>query len=111
MTSLIAVYTTTDSPELAERLARDLVQARLAACVHIESIESVYEWAGKLEHAREWRLMCKTVQGRYADLAAAIAQRHNYALPALYALPITDASPAYQAWVEAQTTPPPDPEA
>jgi periplasmic divalent cation tolerance protein len=111
MTSLIAVYTTTDRAELAERLARELVQARLAACVHLEPIESVYEWGGKLEHAREWRLMCKTVQSRYGDLVAAITQRHNYALPALYALPITDASPAYQAWVEAQTTPQPPAEA
>jgi periplasmic divalent cation tolerance protein len=101
--SLVALLTTVGTAEDAQRLARAAVEAQLAACVHIDEIESVYRWRGAIEQGPEWRLLFKTTDAVAPALRAWIAAHHPYELPALYTLAVNEASEAYAAWVEAQT--------
>ena len=95
----IAVLTTIDSLDRAQAMAEALVKRKLAACVQISSIESVYRWQGETRREPEYRLMVKTVKKRYADVEAAIRELHTYDLPAIYAFEMTDAFAPYAEWV------------
>lgn len=100
----IAVLTTIDSEERARAMAESLVQRRLAACVQISAIDSVYEWQGAIENDREYRLMAKTLASRYADIEAAIRELHSYDLPAIYAIELTEVFAPYADWVAENST-------
>ena len=96
---LIAVYTTVADDAAAQALARAAVSARLAACVQTEPIHSTYSWDGQLQSGPEVRVMFKTTRAMYAELERFILDSHPYELPAVYAVPVAFASPAYAKWV------------
>jgi periplasmic divalent cation tolerance protein len=100
---LIVVITTTDTLEEAQRLARTMVEQRLAACAQISAIESYYRWKGQVEHAPEYRILFKTTAEQYSALEQAIRQMHSYELPAIFALMVSEALPEYAAWVSEST--------
>jgi periplasmic divalent cation tolerance protein len=101
---LIAVYTTVASRDDARRLARALVERRLAACAQISEIESFYSWQGAMHDEPEWRIVFKTTAERYAAVEAAIRELHPYELPAIHAVPVAQASAPYADWVEKGST-------
>ena len=101
--SLLTVHTTVAHEADARRLADQAVHQRLAACVQIERIESVYEWQGAVQHEAEWRLLFKTTDARVSALTAWLQAEHPYELPAIYRTEVRDATPAYAQWVQAQT--------
>jgi periplasmic divalent cation tolerance protein len=104
MTDYTQVLTTTDSPEAAERLARSITAARLAACVQIIGpIRSIYWWRDKVEHAQEWQLLIKTAAGRLPELEQHIKANHSYETPEIIACEIPWGSPEYLDWVTAET--------
>ena len=96
----IAVITTVANADDARRLARALVERRLAACAQISQIESVFVWEDKLQQEGEYRLVFKTVASRYAALEAAIRELHPYTLPAIYAVALERVHGPYADWVE-----------
>jgi len=96
---LLLVLTTVASNEEARRLAHELVRRRLVACAQINEIESVYEWQGAVAQEPEWRLLLKTEASRYPVLQAAIRELHSYGLPAIVAVPVSAALPAFADWV------------
>jgi periplasmic divalent cation tolerance protein len=96
----IAVITTVGDKKEARRIAHALVEASLAACAHIERIESVYTWKGKIERGKEYRVLFKTVEARYDAVERAIRELHSYELPAIHAVPFTHISSPYAAWIE-----------
>jgi periplasmic divalent cation tolerance protein len=100
---LQAVCTTVGQADDAHRMATAAVERGLAACVHIDAVQSVYRWQGAVQHDTEQRLMFKTTAAAAPALRALILEMHPYDLPALYALEVTDASPAYAEWVSQQT--------
>ena len=100
----IAVLTTIDSEERARAMAESLVERKLAACVQISAIDSVYEWQGAIQNDREYRLMAKTLASRYADIEAAIRELHTYDLPAIYAIELTEVFAPYADWVAENST-------
>lgn len=90
----------------ADRLARTLVERRLAACVNILApCRSVYRWQGALESAEEHPLLIKTTADRYAALEEAIRGLHPYELPEIVAVPLSAGLGDYLAWVAAETRP------
>ena len=106
----LLVFTNLPDQDSAEALARELVEARLAACVNVLApCQSVYRWQGALESAAEVPLLIKTSSERYAALEAAIRERHPYELPEVIALPVVAGLPDYLAWVAAETRDPGDP--
>ncbi len=103
-TALLAVYTTVASRDDAQRIARALVERRLAACAQIEAIESVYRWDGALQQATEFRLLLKTTAAQYPAVEAAIRAMHPYTLPAIHALALEAVYPPYADWVRAESS-------
>ena len=102
----ILVLTSLPDVEAARRIARELVEARLAACVQIGApVESLYHWQGRLETATEIPLAIKARRDAFPALSQAIRERHPYELPEIVAVTLTDALPAYLAWIDAETRP------
>lgn len=102
-TTISIVMTTTDDHAEAMRLAREAVDQRLAACVQIDKIESIYHWGGKVEQAAEYRLAAKTTNGLIDALRAFWARKHSYELPEIIVVPISDGSENYIRWVQTET--------
>ena len=101
MTDKIVVLNTCDSAEEAERLARSLVDQRLAACVSvIPSARSFYRWNGAVTDAAECLLVIKSSRALFDRLRAAVESAHSYEVPELIALPVVEGSPNYLAWLE-----------
>jgi periplasmic divalent cation tolerance protein len=87
-------------PDAATRLARALVEARLAACVNIVAgVYSVYRWEGALEEGGESLLVVKTTTARYPALEAAVRQQHPYELPEIVAVELACGLPDYLQWL------------
>ena len=106
MTDYIQVVTTVERKEDAERIARTLVEARLAACVQLLGpITSAYRWKGAVETAQEWQCVAKSRRDAYNRLEEAIRAAHPYEVPEILAVPIVAGSPDYLAWLDDQITP------
>ena len=104
-TRLIACYCACPDAGTATRIARALVDERLAACVNVlPTMHSVYRWRGAVEHADEMMLLIKTRADRLPALSARLQVLHPYELPELLAVEVAGGLPAYLDWIAAQTT-------
>jgi periplasmic divalent cation tolerance protein len=96
----------TNAPDraVADKIARALVDQKLAACVNIlAQCSSVYRWQGNVETATEIPLLIKTRADIYAEVEAAIKSLHPYELPEIVAVPVVQGSPEYLAWINDAT--------
>ncbi|MBE9110511.1 divalent-cation tolerance protein CutA [Nodosilinea sp. LEGE 07298] len=100
--SLGIVLVTAGSEAEADRLAHHLVEARLAACVNVFPVHSVYRWQDEVQSEPEWQLIIKTDLSQFEALSQAIAEHHSYEVPEVIALPIVAGLPAYLSWLQAQ---------
>jgi periplasmic divalent cation tolerance protein len=106
MSEALQVFVTIGSREDAERIARSMVEARLAACVQVVGpMTSVYRWQGVIETAEEFLCLLKTRRDLYPELEEAIRKIHPYQVPEILALPVTAGNPAYLQWLDAETRP------
>lgn len=101
------VMTTIDSASSAESLAATLVEARLAACVQIVPVQSVYRWREQLQRDGEWLLIVKTADARYDEVERAIRAAHRYETPEITKFSIDGGSADYLAWLGDSVAPPP----
>lgn len=102
----IQVQTTTDSEQLARRIASTLVERRLAACVQVLGpATSTYRWQGEVQIATEWLCLIKTTRELYPQLEAALRELHSYQTPEIIALPISSGSEDYLQWLADEVTP------
>ena len=101
MTDKMVVLSTCASAEEAEKIARRLVEIRLAACVTIvPQVRSIYRWKGVVEDGSEWLLIVKSRRGLLERLSAEIASLHSYQVPEVVALPVAGGAPAYLNWLD-----------
>src|ERR1700692_1033755 len=102
LTDKYLVLVTCASVAEAKRIARAVVDARLAACVNIlpGTVTSIYRWKGKVETEREKLLLIKTSRKRLAKLQATVERLHSYDVPEFIALPIAAGSRGYLAWLD-----------
>jgi periplasmic divalent cation tolerance protein len=102
----LQVQTTTDSRAEAMALARDAVEARLAACAQVAGpIASTYWWEEDLERAEEWLVTLKLPADGYQPLADFLTERHSYDEPEITATPIVAGAPSYLGWISDETRP------
>ena len=102
--STLIVITNTPDRNVAMRIARTLIERKLAACVNIlAECTSVYRWNGKLETAAEVPLLIKTRAAIYDEVEAAIKKLHPYELPEIVAVSIERGLPDYLEWINAAT--------
>ena len=105
MSRALVVLCTIGDAVSAEALARDLVEARVAACVNVSGpITSIYRWQGELHDDPEVLLVAKTCADRAEALGARVRELHPYELPELVRLPVAGGSPAYLDWVRGGCT-------
>lgn len=96
----ILVLCTTDTPELARRIAQALVEAREAACVNIvPGLRSIYLWQGETCDEQECLLLIKSTAEEFEAVRARIRLLHTYKVPEIIAVPIAAGDPAYLAWL------------
>lgn len=101
MGDYIQVVTTAEREEDAKRIARRLVEDRLAACVQVLGpIQSTYWWQGKIETAQEWQCLAKTRRELYPAIERTIQEVHPYEVPEILAVPIVAGSRSYLKWVD-----------
>lgn len=104
MSEFVFVYSTFPDADSAKRVAEELVQGKLAACVNIHGpMTSVYEWQGGLETGPEFAAFIKTRAQLADDVIAAARKLHPYTVPCFLILPIADGNADYLDWVRAQT--------
>lgn len=104
MTPYSVVLVTVPDEKTADRIAHDLVEKRLAACVsRVPGVLSRYRWEGKIENDSELLLIVKTRTALFGELAQAVKELHPYTVPEIVALPIADGHAPYLAWLGANT--------
>ena len=100
---LAIIYTTVATEEEARTLAKQAVQAKLAACVNVVAgALSIYQWQGKIEEVKEWMLIFKTSPAKAAELAEWVANQHPYSVPAIIST-TPDCSAAFSDYIRNAT--------
>lgn len=101
---LVSAVTTVSSRLQAEKLARQVVEARLAACVQVEGpIQSLYHWKGEICADEEFRVTMHTMATKVDALRSLVISFHPYEVPSFYAVPCDHVHDAYLAWANAET--------
>ncbi len=101
--SIDLIITTCETAAQANQLAEELLESRLAACIQIDQINSLYRWQGKIAKEPEYRLSIKADSARYKDIEAYLLRAHPYDLPEIICIPVAHGSSDYIAWVVDQT--------
>ena len=105
MTNARIVLTTLGLKEAAEKLAQQLVERRLAACVNVVGpIRSIYRWKSKLHNEQEYLLVIKTTAEQAVHLQSAFRELHPYELPECVQLSVAGGSDEYLAWLAAEVS-------
>ncbi len=100
MTDKVVVMVTARSRRECRKIARKLVDEKLAACVNItQPVQSVYRWEGKVTQDKEFLMLIKTTRDLFAEISAEIASIHSYHTPEIICLPVIDGSPNYLQWI------------
>jgi periplasmic divalent cation tolerance protein len=96
----LVIMTTTDTLELARKIASGLVEANEAACVNIiPGIQSIYRWQGKVCNEGEFLLMIKSSEEKFEAVNARIHALHTYEVPEVIAVPLAAGDPRYLEWL------------
>jgi periplasmic divalent cation tolerance protein len=95
------VLVTCATLEEARKIAREIVEQHLAACVNIltHAVESFYTWEGKLENSSEYLLTIKTTEERLEALQQEVLRLHSYDTPEFLVLPVVAGSEPYLKWL------------
>jgi periplasmic divalent cation tolerance protein len=106
VTGPVVVLSAVGAPPDAQRIARALVEERLAACVNVvPGVVSVYRWKGVVEKEDELLLIIKTIGERVEQVKARLLQLHPYELPEVVVIPIGGGHAPYLEWIAEQARP------
>lgn len=96
----IVILITAQDKKEAEKIAKSLIAAKLAACVNIISgVKSLFRWQGKVEQAKEVLLIVKSRKEKFAKIAKLVKANHSYDVPEIIALPIASGFKPYLDWI------------
>ena len=93
------IYITAGSMDEAKSIGRELVEERLAACVNIFPITSIYRWKDNIEDAGEFGMIVKTRSDRVKDIEKRVKQIHSYEVPSIVSFKIGSGSDDYLKWI------------
>jgi periplasmic divalent cation tolerance protein len=100
----LVVYITAPDEDEAAKIARALVEGKLAACVNIiGDVRSIYSWQGEVEDEKEVLMIVKTRPELFASLQARVKELHSYIVPEIIAMPIVEGSEEYVKWLNEAT--------
>jgi periplasmic divalent cation tolerance protein len=99
--SVASIYAVFADAEEAERIGRQVIEERLAACINIlPPMRSIYRWQGRIETGDEVAAIFKTDTGQVDALMTRIAALHSYDVPCIVSWPVNKLLAAYADWVE-----------
>lgn len=100
MTTYVQVITTVAEKDQAQNIARSLLEKGLAACVQIDTCESMYRWQGEVEQDLEYRCTIKSKLNLYPEVEKTLANIHPYDVPEIIVVPIIEGGSSYLDWME-----------
>jgi len=100
----IIIISTYPNKKSITKIANELVQNKIAACVNITKISSIYSWQGKIENASEYIALFKTTQKNKKSLKEKIKASHPYDVPEIAEINITSINKSYLKWLVESTT-------
>jgi len=96
----VVIYVTAESLEQAKKIARTLVEERLAACVNVvERVHSIYWWEGEVQESQEALLIIKSLRSLVERVAERVKELHTYTVPEVVAVEVCGGSREYLKWV------------
>lgn len=100
----VVVLITASGEEEAARIGRELVEARLAACVNIiPAVRSLYRWEGIIQDELEVLMVVKTRKDLFGSLREKVKELHSYTVPEVLALPVVEGFDKYLFWIKNET--------
>ena len=100
MGKCVFVYITCSGLEEARRIGRTLVEERLAACVNIFPVNSIYFWEGEVKGALEFAVVVKTLKEKFRDVEKKVREMHSYDNPCIVSFEAGDVSEKFLGWIE-----------
>lgn len=101
MSGCIIIYVTVPDKDTAQRIAADLLEKKLVACVNITgAVESVYRWKGALEKSGELLMIMKTLKGHFGRVRDRVKELHGYEVPEIISVDIADGYGPYLDWIK-----------
>jgi periplasmic divalent cation tolerance protein len=97
---MIFIYTTFPTKKEAKAIAEELVTKKLAACVNIFPIHSVYQWEGKVQKSAEYGAIIKTKRQQFNAIKQCIVSCHSYKTPCIVEVSLGRAFKPYLEWVD-----------
>jgi periplasmic divalent cation tolerance protein len=103
--NIVVVMVTTSSQDEAAKIAKHVIQLRLAACAStIPTVHSTYWWEGKIMNDQESLVLIKTTSDKYPSLQETIQKLHSYKVPEIIAIPVIKGLPPYLEWVNREVS-------
>jgi periplasmic divalent cation tolerance protein len=100
----LVVYITTPDMQTGEEIAGALIERKLAACVNLIPVHSIYRWEGEVARDDEVLLIVKTRADLFAEqLVPAVEELHPYQVPEIIALPVVMGTAGYLKWIDEET--------
>jgi len=97
------IYMTAGSKDEARKIGKELVAARLAACVNIlDNMNSFYRWQGEIQDDAEVVMIAKTTEDRVPALTEKVKALHSYDCPCIVSLPVSGGNQAFLDWIAAE---------
>ena len=99
MNKILLLITTVSNELLAEKIAKELIEKKLAACVSIKEIKSIYNWQGNIDENKEFELTIKSIPENLNELTFILKEKINYEIPEII-YKIFDSENSYFQWIE-----------
>ncbi len=96
---MILVYITNPDKKIALKVSRYLLEKRLAACINIFKIQSLYWWKGKIENTGEYIVIAKTIDKNYSKIEKEIRKIHPYTVPCILKIKVDKVNKDYLEWL------------
>ncbi len=102
-TNAIIIIAACPNESEAKKIAHALIEHRLAACVQLSSIHSIYRWKDKLEESPEVRLLIKTTDDRFEKVTQLFRSITAYTCPEILSYRVEQGTEDYLAWIASET--------
>jgi periplasmic divalent cation tolerance protein len=103
MTQYRLVYITAKDEEEANRIGQALVGEKLAACVNIHPIRSIFRWQGEISQEEEVAILAKTRAELVDEVMSRVKELHSYEVPCIIVLPLEKGNPDFLEWISQST--------
>ncbi|MHA1989601.1 MAG: divalent-cation tolerance protein CutA [Candidatus Hodarchaeales archaeon] len=100
---IIFVYITNPDKKTAKKIANNLLEKRLIACVNLYDIESMYWWEETIVDGPEVVMIAKTTSDKFDELKNEVEASHPYSVPCVIQIPVSNSNESYKKWILDET--------